>query len=190
MNSLSDNCIAKNISITGELKDSINSHGASGQILSSTGTGVGWINNAGANATLDSVTDAGNITTNTISVGSLITSNIAMPTTVSGSFATPGPNDINYVPGINRYVVWTTIPTGSSYFDCAMLVGGVDILATNFSVNGYVNAAGGSDAALASVCPAFGSPAGADTLVVLRVNFSTPTTANNVYKFIFVVSLN
>jgi hypothetical protein len=50
MNNAGDTVIEQNIQLKNRLRDGTNSAGTSGQLLSSTGTGVAWVNNTGTNA--------------------------------------------------------------------------------------------------------------------------------------------
>jgi hypothetical protein len=60
------------IAVFGTLADGVNSVGTAGQVLVSTATGVVWTDfSAASSETLDSVTDRGNTTTNSITVGGL-----------------------------------------------------------------------------------------------------------------------
>ena len=133
MNSLGDDAITKNLTLTGKLTTPAGS-GTIGQILISTGTGISWVNNTGAMDTLQTVTNNGSTTTNTITVGGIITPQVSIPTITFGSYASPIPSSLQfYVPGVQRYIFWIEVPNGSVTFDCGLTIGIFDALSTNIS---------------------------------------------------------
>lgn len=112
------------LDIDGTLEDAVGSTGVAGQILSSTGAGVAWINNTAA-PTLQNVLDAGDTATQDINLtgiidltGSLV---LGANTTISAnaSVGTPG----QYLTATATGVEWTSLSTNCCPLDDVLVAG-------------------------------------------------------------------
>jgi hypothetical protein len=118
------NTFSGDLDIDGALEDVNGSVGVAGQILSSTGAGVAWINNTAA-PTLQNVLDAGNTATEDINLtgiidltGSLV---LGANTTISAnaSVGTPG----QYLTATATGVEWTSLSTNCCPLDDVLVAG-------------------------------------------------------------------
>lgn len=132
------NTFSGNLDVDGTLEDVNGSVGVAGQILSSTGAGVAWVNNTSA-PTLQNVLDAGNTATEDINLtgiidltGSLV---LGANTTISAnaSVGTPG----QYLTATATGVEWTSLSTNCCPLDDVLVAGNTS--ANSILLNGAAN---------------------------------------------------